>query len=1785
MKKYLLPFLVFLSFIFNPLLAKDTIVLNINDSHKFKYAPYYMAIEKGFYKEVGLDVTIEEYHQKSENYPFPIYSVRDSNAIVQKINGEKIVAIGSLYQKSLDVFFTNKEIKSFEDLKDKKITINPELDNSLMITLKQKKISIKDYVYEGHANNYKDLLENKTHAISGKINLMFSYFKENKSIVSILDPIKEDVIFYEDIVVVSEEEAINHKERVEKFINATKLGKDYVLNNVNESLSVINKKYNSIYTENELKEEAKIIIGILSERTPFFKISERRIEEISKYYQELGKINDIKISNFLFNNKNSSTYYYLTEEEQNYLNNNTFTIGFIDNYPPFSYIDENGVRKGIIVDALNLIQSYSPIKLELKPMKWGDVISLMKEGKLDMFFGQENEEKKEYANFTNEVSSFSYAIYSKNKNAKIHSFNELENKKVVIVKGFAIKEYMSSYKNITIIEKNSALEALETLLLNEVDYYVDNNFATNYIIKKQAITDIFFNGIIKNQIHFSKIGIQKNKEKLLSIINTIVKNIPKEKFNTIQNEWLFSNYHQMNEISLTQEEKEWLEKNPFIKVGNDPFYSPFDYYEDDESKGFSIDMIKKVTEILEITPVFIQNDWTTLIKSLEENNIDILTSMVDTNPLFHYSQSYYNDKNVIVSLNKFKYNSLKELKNLRMAIPENYEFYQTLKNMDLNITFIFVKDIKEALTKIMLNEADITIESEKVIDYFIKNYGFYSLNTSLLIDNSLIKNEEFSFAFNQKNTILKELVNKALKVIKKEDIKEIELKNFSNIFIKNQFLDILNEEEKKYLFKRDVIKIGNAIDNAPYNFVEYGKPNGYWFDIFSLIMKKLNKEFVIINDTKKTLETKLNNGVIDFYIDEINTKNTQVFYSKAIMYHSMISLTPKNKNSIKLESGIIYGIIKGDNIKEYLENKNNVIEFYSIEDALIALNNNSIHTFIGEEKKTLYSLSLQNTEELKVEKINGFNYTKNSAITTQKENEILSSILDKALFFLPKNELIDLQKKWFGNSLEDSLILPELKKDELIYLKQKKVLKVGVDTINFPYDFKDKNGKENGISLDIISYMFKPYNNLHFEIYEKPHWNETLSQLKNKEIEIVLTGTYFIKDENISLTIPYLSIPVMIFSIKHSHLISNLNDIKGKKIGYPQRTIDVEKLKILYPEIIFKPYNGLELINAVEKEEVDYFLSTLPTINYFIKNRGISSIKLLGKTEENMNLYFAVHKENTLLLNILNKHIRNISESEVNKILDTWFKIETFEKINYNYLFNIAFFFFLIIGGILFWNRKMVQEIKYRKSIEESLIVAQQKAELATKVKSEFLSNMSHEIRTPMNAIIGFAELTSKMILPENALNNVKTILKASKALITILNDILDLSKLEAGKFIIQNENMIIKEIEYDLRAIFETKAKEKDIQCFIHFNENVPECIKIDEIRLRQILINLIGNAIKFTEKGYIKLSFSSENNEDNTINLKVDVEDTGIGIKEEDLEIIFNNFEQQNGQSNRKYGGTGLGLPISKKLANLMNGDLTVKSEFGVGTVFTLILHNIEVVTQSQKHHQEIKMKKVFNNQTIFIVDDIEDNLVLLESILKGYGFIILKTLNPIEGLTLLEENIPDLILTDIKMPIMDGYVFSKHIKNIEKLKHIPIVAVSASICGEKKEAMQSNLFNDFLLKPLNTNDLEDVLAKYLTHTVNCVANKEYFSLKETSEIQNNDYDYTLFPKNSSMNDIIFQLETIIKEGNVQKTIQMIKKMKENGWINDTIIKKLEYNIENFDLIEIENLLTKVIQKNKEL
>jgi signal transduction histidine kinase/DNA-binding response OmpR family regulator len=407
----------------------------------------------------------------------------------------------------------------------------------------------------------------------------------------------------------------------------------------------------------------------------------------------------------------------------------------------------------------------------------------------------------------------------------------------------------------------------------------------------------------------------------------------------------------------------------------------------------------------------------------------------------------------------------------------------------------------------------------------------------------------------------------------------------------------------------------------------------------------------------------------------------------------------------------------------------------------------------------------------------------------------------------------------------------------------------------------------------------------------------------------------------------------------------------------------------------------------------------------------------------------------------------------------------------------------LVTGAALFWY--IINIIRNQYQLIDQLHISEKKEREAARVKENFLANMSHEIRTPMNAIIGFTHLLERRPLDTESKEYVGIIQRSGENLLSVINDILDLSKIEAGMMRIETVVFHVEELFQSVESLFSEKAAGKNIMLLSDIAEDVPQVMEGDAKHLTQILVNLVGNAIKFTDKGAVMISVSNAGVSEEGVKLGITVSDTGIGIPKDKLTAIFNRFQQAEDSVTRNYGGSGLGLAIVKDLVTLMHGHIEVESEEGKGTSFHLQVpfklsgETPSALTRISQPGETAY--DTFHHVHILVVEDNQVNQSLLQQLFKQWQLSFDLAQNGKEAITLLRARKYDLILMDIQMPVMDGYTATTEIRKVLKL-NTPIIAMTAhALSGEREKCLGLGM-DEYISKPVREENLLQLIQRFI-------------------------------------------------------------------------------------------------------
>jgi len=713
-----------------------------------------------------------------------------------------------------------------------------------------------------------------------------------------------------------------------------------------------------------------------------------------------------------------------------------------------------------------------------------------------------------------------------------------------------------------------------------------------------------------------------------------------------------------------------------------------------------------------------------------------------------------------------------------------------------------------------------------------------------------------------------------------------------------------------------------------------------------------------------------------------------------------------------------------------------------------------------------------------------------SLTTHNPKYEAIISVVQKALDAGANQHLIKLYNQGHNEYLRHKLFML-LTDEERAYIRDNPTVPYVAEVTNYPLSFyESRTGEWGGISIDVLGEVER-VTGLSFERQndESATWPELLAMLEGGSAALI---TSLIPSEDRAGDFIW---PREYFFRNCLILVSNssLNDVSINEIPYfSVGTVKDTAHGNLFREW-FPNHTGItefistyDAIDALERNEIDMVMMSEHQLLILTNYREQVGYKANFVFDYYFYSTFGINRDMETLASIISKAMRVIN---VEGISGRWL------RRTYDYRIQMAqeripFFIgggmlsvgFIFIAVLLVKKRregiKLEQLVKMRTSeLSEAVEIAQE----ASKAKSEFLSSMSHEIRTPMNAIIGMSELLGHEQLNIRQMGFVNDIAASSKSLLGIINDILDFSKIESGKLELNPADYELDALLDNVESMFTYVAQRKGLEFKVEMEGGLPKCLFGDDLRLRQALTNICGNAVKFTEKGRITLGVSSENGE----TLVFKIIDTGIGIKNEDLPKLFKAFEQLDKVKNRSVVGTGLGLSITKAFVEMMGGSVGVESVYKSGTTFTI---KVPIVIGKPEN---IRIESIAGvgamlsapEASVLVTDDNEFNLKVASGLL---GFMDIEADTAYSGaiaIAMVQRRDYDIVFMDHMMPEMDGVETVREIRNLGgKYENINIVALTANAVKGACEMFLENGFNDFISKPIDANQLQAIVKKYL-------------------------------------------------------------------------------------------------------
>ncbi|HKB81636.1 MAG TPA: transporter substrate-binding domain-containing protein [Burkholderiales bacterium] len=656
----------------------------------------------------------------------------------------------------------------------------------------------------------------------------------------------------------------------------------------------------------------------------------------------------------------------------------------------------------------------------------------------------------------------------------------------------------------------------------------------------------------------------------------------------------------------------------------------------------------------------------------------------------------------------------------------------------------------------------------------------------------------------------------------------------------------------------------------------------------------------------------------------------------------------------------------------------------------------------------------------------------------------------------------------------------DLTPEEKKWLTAHPVIRIGAETNYAPYEFQDSRGRFVGVVadyLDIIRYKL----GTRFQVNQLPDFGTVENKLRKKELDVVLAvASSSDREEFLNFTKPYLHYVNVIVTRDDYSFVTGLKDFQENRVAVVEGHSSKQLTARVYPNFNVTAYPDLlDGLMAVSTGKTDGLVDDIFPIVYTIRYRQISNLKIATAVEKALQpqgFSVGVRKDWPELVGILDKVLLTIGHEEQREISQKWLSVRYEDKVDYRAIWTaVAVFSTILLAGVFHIRQLSVQR--------KALLAARAEAEAANRSKDQFLANMSHELRTPLHAILGYADLVRGGAMPEPSRQEaLATIASSGRHLLSLINDLLDLSRIRSGHLELNPAPVRLTPLFEEIAAMVRVEAYRKGLNFFLDAPAGLPEIVEADGKRLRQILLNLLGNAIKFTDSGGVTLGVQCVPADDGKVELRVSVQDTGVGISAKDTIRIFAPFEQAE-EGQKQESGVGLGLAITRELARLMGGEVGVDSQPGRGSQFRFrVKLPLVQAWQDAVPASDPVIGYWGPRRSILVVDDQEENRRLLQQLLERLGFDVMLAGSGKEAVASALTDRPDLIVMDLRMPGMDGIEAAHAILGTRGLENIFIVAASASSADLERAEADPRTFVTCLRKPFQTRDLLDAIQRPL-------------------------------------------------------------------------------------------------------
>ncbi|MBF0379919.1 MAG: transporter substrate-binding domain-containing protein [Magnetococcales bacterium] len=1438
-------------------------------------------------------------------------------------------------------------------------------------------------------------------------------------------------------------------------------------------------------------------------------------------------------------------------------------VGAETDWPPFDFVHD-GVATGYSNDLLRLVARKTGLPIVFKHgIPWSEILEQFKADELDILPAvYQTGDRHKIMAFTDPYSTNATVLVVGKGFDKHATLNDLNGRHVAIVEGFATAQVMAQrYPKIVQYPVSSVLAGLKAVSLGKVDAFIGSHGVINHLSKEHVIPDV----MVTNEVWLKKpeetrlhMGVKKERLILRNILQKGYDAIRPEELTELRRSWLPQStvgQKQKSQVQFSPKEKAWLNdhKKVRVMVGTWP---PFHFMDGKKPQGLSIDYVQALLGNLGIELEFVPLNWADAIKSITKGDkVDLLPTISrspEREKLVNITSDYLSFPYVIFTRKDYGFvGSLRDFHGKTIAVEKGFIAHSRLKNDHQKIKLHLVDTSEEGLKAVSFGQADGYLSNLAVGSYLIEKTGLQNIKVAA---PSEYKNDKQAMAIRKDWPQLASIIDKTLNAMTLEEHSALRQKTFSvryehgadmaeirTIAIQIGIVVLLvigiilfwnrrlgREVDQRRKAEEELLKLSLAVENSP-SVVVITDPGGYF--------EYVNPRFIEVtgyslDDLEGKTPSILNSGATpnELYRDMWQTISQGSIWRGEVLnrkkngetYWAAISISP-----VLQDGKVLHYIALQEDITAKKQDSKDLIDSRKRLDLALTSMSDGLYMLDGDLNYLLYNARYMEMLELPselvapglpVEAVIRYLINRGDYGPVDEESLIVEALEGlrkrehkRIEFILPKGNVLDIRQAPIseGGAVVTLTDITEQKQAEAEIYEREERLELALEGGDL--GFWDVDLQSESMVVNERWAQMLGYNLSQIDPIVRKIWIETIHK---DDLERVLEiGREYRNGDRNKYEVEYRAIA------KNGEIrwLSSQGAIVARdRKGAPTRmvgtVVDFTERK-----------QAEEAMQESERKLADQLTFTqamVDTMPYpvFYKDANNLFMGCNRAYEETFN----VKRENFIGKSVLEldylpeeDRLRYQKEDEET--------IETIGKVHKEMVIPFS-------DGedhhTLYWVQGFAKEdgtpgglvgtfvdIEVQKRAEKAMAEAKELADSANQAKSDFLANMSHEIRTPMNAIIGMSYLALETELTNRQRNYIKKVHRSAESLLGIINDILDFSKIEAGKLDMESIDFHLEDVFDNLENLVGLKADEKGVGLRFESDPKMPTALIGDPLRLGQILINLGNNAVKFTDKGEVVIRVIMKELTGDDIKLHFLVEDSGIGMTPEQQAKLFKSFSQADSSTTRKYGGTGLGLTISKRLTALMGGEIWVDSVAGKGSTFQFTA-NLKVQknpisrTASVRDSSEAisKAGTTLKGAHVLLVEDNDINQELALELLSNGGITADVANNGQEAIDMLmvSPNPYDGVLMDMQMPVMDGYTASREIRKKAEFKDFPIIAMTANaMAGDREKVLEAGM-NDHIAKPINVRDMFTTMAKWITPANPLYQDSEDAAVTEPSQPQ---------------------------------------------------------------------------------